>query len=266
MASGAWADETCQAGAYTVSTPGPIVSGSSTSITYRITGSISPDHVATVVGTPSNDCFTRGITAVTGSTPTTGNQSYAPAVGDPITGLGKMACHEEAAKINPTGSVVNFTVTVSGARSQALKSVAVKRGATIKSCAIVGIGDQSESSEGTPAPVSEIIKEPGSECAVEFTLDRLTGKVLHVDVVAGSAPNCTLTQTPVEDLNLSISGLPTCTSATQPNCCPPDKVNQDGTCAYGSGKFGQGYLHTGSQSCTTRVVGGTLYSWGAPCP
>ena len=252
-AAGAWAD-VCTAGSYTVSTPGPIVGASSTSITYTISGASAPDHVATVVASGFTDCFTTSITSVLGANPVSGNQAYGPAVGDPVTGLGKWACHEEAAKINPNGNVVNFSVTVSGTRSPAPKSVVVKKGSKINSCEIVGIGDPAVVPE--VAPVTEIIKEPGSNCAAEFTLDRITGAVLHVKLTDESDLfNCKLNQTPVENLSLQVTGPfgdKTCTS-TSP-------------CPLGNAKFGTGYVHSGDGSCTTRIIGGRVYSWGAPCP
>jgi hypothetical protein len=252
-AMGARADQ-CTAGGYAVSTSGPVVGTNSTQITYKVSGSNSPDHVATSVASGSTDCVTRSILSVTGSNPTGGNQFYPPAAGDPVTGLGKWACHEEAAKINPNANVAYFTVTVSGVRSPAPKSVVVKKGNNINSCEIVGIGDQAAD---TPAPVTEIIKEPGSQCAVEFTLDRVTGKVLHAQVTGDSVGNCSLSQTPVTNLNLSVTGVVNCPVANQ---------LQDGSCSLGPAKFGEGYVHSGSNSCTSRIIGGTLYSWGAPCP
>ena len=250
-AGGAVAD-TCQAGSYTVSTTGPTVVGSQTQITYTVSGSPGADHVAAVVSSGSTNCSTASIVSVTGS-PLTGNQSYAPAVGDPITGLGKNSCHDEAVKVNPTGSVVNFTITVSGARGAAPKTVVVKKGSSINRCEIVGIGEVGTAE--IVAPVTEIIKEPGTNCAVEFTKDQVTGKVLHVQVTDDSGPGCQLHQTSVEDLELVLPNtqIGTCTS-------PP--------CSLGKGKFGSGdgYVHTGPQSCTTRIVGGRVYSWGDPCP
>ena len=245
--------DTCQAGNYTVSTSGPVAGASTTSITYTISGNPGADHVAAVVASGSTNCVTPSITSVVGI-PGSGNQAYAPAVGDPVTGLGKMSCHDEAAKINPNGSVVNFTITVSGVRAPAPRTVVVKKGNTIKGCEIVGIGDPAPVPD--IAPVTETIKEPGSDCAVEFTLDRITGNVIHAEVVSQN-PECKLTQTPVENLNLSVSGV---------TDCPPANVLQDGSCSLGPAKFGEGYVHSGSASCTTRIIGGKLYSWGAPCP
>jgi len=251
-AAGAWADQ-CTAGAYTVSTTGPVVSAGSTSIMYTISGASAPDHVATVVASGSTDCLTSSITSVTGSNPVNGNQPYPPAVGDPVTGLGKWACHEEAAKINPNGNVVSFSVTVSGARSPAPKSVAVKKGSKVNSCEIVGIGDPAVVPE--VAPVTEIIKEPGSDCAVEFTLDRITGTVLNVELTDDSPLDCKLNQTPVENLSLQVTG-----PFGVNNCTPTSP------CPLGNAKFGTGYVHSGEGSCTTRIIGAKVYSWGSPCP
>jgi hypothetical protein len=146
------------------------------------------------------------------------------------------------------GSTVNFTVTVSGVRSPAPKSVVVKKGNTVKSCEIVGIGD---AGTAEVAPVTEIIKEPGSDCAVEFTRDRISGRVLDAQLVSAN-PDCTLSQTPVENLSLQVNG--------------PFGACTDATCPLGFAKFGEGYVHSGEGSCTTRVIGGRVYSWGAPCP
>jgi hypothetical protein len=249
LAAGTARADQCTAGAYTVSTPGPVVGTNATSITYTITGNNSPDHVATVVASGSTNCLTPSVVSVAG-TPGSGNQSYGPGVGDPVTGLGKLACHEEAAKINPNGSVVQFTVTVSGVRSAAPKSVAVKKGSTIRSCEIVGIGDPAPPE--VVAPVTEIIKEPGSVCAVEFTKDQITGKLLKAAVTGDSDPGCTLHEIPVDQLKLEVD--------------TPIGQCADPPCALGAARFGEGYVHSGESSCTTRIIGGRVYTWGNPCP
>lgn len=247
-AGGAVAD-TCQAGAFTVSTSGPTVVGTQTKITYTVEGPGS-DHVAAVVSSGSTDCSTPSIVSVTGAN-VSGNQSYAPAVGDPVTNLGKNSCHDEAVKVNPTSNRSDFTITVSGARGAAPKTVVVKKGSSINRCEIVGIGEVGTAE--IVAPVTEIIKEPGTNCAVEFTKDQVTGRVLHVQVTDDSGPGCQLHQTSVEDLELVLptTQIGTCTS-------PP--------CSLGKAKFGEGYVHTGPTSCTTRIIGGRVYSWGDPCP
>jgi hypothetical protein len=63
---------------------------------------------------------------------------------------------------------------------------------------------------------------------------------------------CSLHQTSVENLKLEVS---------DPAICGGDP-----SCTLGAGKFGEGYVHSGSNSCTTRIIGGRMYSWGSPCP
>jgi hypothetical protein len=43
-------------------------------------------------------------------------------------------------------------------------------------------------------------------------------------------------------------------------------LNIEGIGDLGLGQFGDGYFSSGSNSCTTRVIGGNLYTWGSPCP
>ena len=43
-------------------------------------------------------------------------------------------------------------------------------------------------------------------------------------------------------------------------------LSLDGVGDLGIAKFGEGYISSGSDSCTTRVILGTLYTWGSPCP
>jgi hypothetical protein len=248
-AHGAAAAETCQAGSWTVSTNGPEVVDGNTKITYTVTGNQAADHAAAVVSSGGNTCAGSTVLSVTGS-PVSGNQSYAAGAGDPLTGLGKLSCHDEAVKVNPNGSTFNFTVTVSGVRAAQPKTVALKKGNTVRSCEIVGIGDP-----GTPeivAPVTEIIKEPASTCAVEFTRDLNTGKVLNAALVSPSHPDCKLFQTSADKIQLNVDDDTVC--------------GGPGGCSLGAGKFGEGYVHSGTHSCTTRIIGGRVYTWGASCP
>jgi hypothetical protein len=249
-AGGANADS-CQAGSYTVSTTGPSVdtSADQTSITYTVSGNSKADHIAAVFSSGSTNCQTPSIVSVTGS-PLSGNQAYNPGVGDPITGLGKLSCHDEAVKVNPNGSVVNFTITVQGVRAAQPKSVVVKKGNGVNACEITGIGDPAPPE--IVAPVTEIIKEPGSSCAVEFTKDQITGKLLKAELVDSPNPDCKLYQIDATSLNLEVdTPVGACTT-------PP--------CALGKAKFGEGYVHSGTHSCTTRFIGGRLYTWGDSCP
>jgi len=228
----------CHAGQYLVEAFGPSVvacgSGTCTEIRYTVSGG-KPDHVATVVASGGTDCSTSSIVSVTGGK-SSGNQWYAPGVGDPVTGLGKHACHEEAAKINPDGTVTDFKVKVIGQRSPTPKTVVTKKGNSIGRCEIVGIGE-----EGTVAPVTETLRH--ENCAVEFTLDRATGTVLSAQLTADSDPDCEFLTDDVANLEIKL-----------------------GTESLGLGQFGEGYIQSGNNSCTTRIIGGKVYTWGSPCP
>jgi hypothetical protein len=243
-ATGATAAE-CKAGNYTVTTPGPSfvscgMNCTATAITYTVSGGATPDHVATVVASGSTNCLTPSILEVTGA-PASGNQPYDPGVGDPVTELGKRACHEEAAKINPHGSVVEFTVKVSGRRSPAPKSVVVKKGNKIKSCEIVGIGEAA----GETAPVTETLTLTSGNCSVVFTLDEATNTVLDAQLTEDSADDCDFEVNDTDAVKIVIDG------------------KDSGSVEFGDG----GYIQHGSSSCITRVFGGRAYTWGPPpCP
>jgi hypothetical protein len=80
------------------------------------------------------------------------------------------------------------------------------------------------------------------DCAVEFTLDSVSGNVLSAKLTDSSNPNCTLRNDAVEDIDVTIDGQ-----------------------ALGL-KFGQGFFQSGTSSCTTRIIGGRAISFGNPCP
>jgi hypothetical protein len=241
--------DSCSAGRFLVEAFGPTVVPCAypegcTEIRYDISNGV-PDHVAAVVASGPEGCDAMPtILSVTGSG-IEGIQSYDPGVGDPVTGLGTNACHEEATKVNPNADVPSFTIRVRGTRGAALKSVAVKKGQT-HSCQIVSIGKEG----GTPiAPVQETLTH--EDCSVVFTLNAITGAVLHAELTSDSDPDCDFVATDVENLNITVDDEALCNN-------PP--------CNLGPGRFGQGYIHSDNQSCTTRIIGGRLYTWGNPCP
>jgi hypothetical protein len=233
----AQAPTTCAVGNCIVEAIGPTVvscgSATCTEITYKVTTPEVADHIAAVVASGSTNCMTPSITSVSGGT---GNQAYPPGMGDPVSGLGMHSCHDEAAKTTPTATVTNFKVTVSGARAPAPKSVLVKRGAKMHSCEILGIGEA-----GTPAPVTETLTH--GDCAVEFTLDKANGTVIAAKLTDDSSESCDLLVNDVADLEVTLDGL-----------------------TLGLGQFGDGYIHNGTGSCTTRIIGGKVYTFGSPCP
>lgn len=215
-------------------------SGPYTGIRYKITG--SPDHVATVV-TANN---------VVLSVP--GNQFYAACVGDSVTGLGKQSCHERAVKVNPNPYTGEFWLVVDKARAPILQSLAAKKGSCTKSFAVTGLGF--EVNPFQTAQKTETVNFKG--CAVDFAYDVVTGAVQSAQ------------------LNIAQS-LPVCQGGEQPGTCCSHVIESDvsnlslnlnipGIGPLGAGQFGDGYISSGVNSCTTRVIGGRVYTWGSPCP
>jgi hypothetical protein len=207
-----------------------------TGIKYRVTG--SPDYVAALV-TANNVVVS-------------GGQSYPACAGDPVTDLGERSCHEKAVAFGCSQVTSDFWIVVQGQKGAVLQSVAVKRGICIKSFAVAGLGYDLNPFQATQKV--ETVNFKG--CAVRF----------QYDVVSGAVVSAALDPT----------------QSTKPACAPGQN---DGTCCafnggedvshleltlngqtLGTGQFGQGYVSSGTNSCTTRVLGGRVYTWGAPCP
>jgi hypothetical protein len=179
-----------------------------------------------------------------------GNKFYDRCDGDPVSGLGKHSCHEQAAKINPSQSVQTFVIGLAGQRKPGPTSVVVKKGSQVKACRILGMGLEAGPSPFQAANTIERIDFEG--CPVDFVRSP-TGDVVSATLAPGSPGDCSspfwdddtkeLTGMPVSQLQLKLG-------------------EQD----LGSGQFGEGYVSSGTGSCTTRIVGGKVYTWGKPCP
>lgn len=238
-------------GLWTVSATGPTYSGSGTAVRTSITYTVGlltaqqPDHFATLIAADDPSATVTGVTSAS---------IAMPCEGDNLTLLGRLSCHERTVRVNPAPSQMSFTVSLAGVRPLVPYSFVVRNNKNLSSCVIAGLGPQTEE---TPAPVTEIIREPSSDCAVEFTKDIATGKVINAELTPESVLlGCDFIQTPVENLRLSVKGLSSCPVPTLP----------DGSCPIGTAKFGEGYVHSGDSSCTTRIIGGRVYTWGSPCP
>ena len=206
--------------------------GNYTGIKYQNTGSAA-DHLATLV-TRNNDLSLA-----------TGNQVYSACSGDPLTGLGKYSCHEKAVKINPSEQTVAFWVVVSGRKAPIETSIAAKKGSCIKSFPIAGLGLEGPNAFLTTQKTETLVFKG---CAVTFELNPTTGEVVNAyNDPSQSDPNVTcsdLIVSTVDKLNLTL----------------------DGVGNLGFGQVGEGFISSGTDSCTTRVVGGRVYTWGSPCP
>jgi hypothetical protein len=211
--------------------------GNYTGIKYTNKGN-GLDHVATLV--------TRNNLSVVPVT-TTGSQVYTAGTGDPVTGLGKYSAHEKAVKINGVPANAVFWILVPGRKLPIETSIVGKKNGSscVKSMAIPGLG-----LDAPEASVTEVLRH--GDCAVEFTLNAVTGTVISAKLTDDSPGTCTLHQTTTDQLNLELN---------EPfgDCATPP-------CPLGPGQFGNGYVQTGSASCTTRIVGGKVYTWGSPCP
>jgi len=201
-----------------------------TGIQYEITGAV--DYVATLV------------TADNTVVPSTCTSVYPPCKGDEKIGLGKYSCHEQAVKPKIVDN--KFWIIVEGNKQAIQTSVAAKKYSKTLCSAILGLGV-----DAPVAPVTETLQH--GECAVEFTMNSLTGTVLSAkltpaSVVAGCespdmALDGTLDAKAVETLELVLNGE-----------------------TLGGGNYGNGFFNSGIGSCTTRVIGGRVYTWGKPCP
>jgi hypothetical protein len=220
--------------------------GQCTEIEYQVVPSPpnhkKPSHVFALEGV--------GVWAVQGP----GNQWYAPCDGDPVIGLGRNSCHEQAIKINPNASTQKFKIILAGARSTGPTSVATMKGHDVGACRILGIGYEAGPNPDQAAQGTETIDFKG--CVVQFTRDPLTGEVVKAELLTPETPSGEECQSPtLGDDNKTIAPRPVVELA----------VSLAGY-ELGTGKFGDGYISTGTDSCTTRVIGGKVYTWGSPCP
>lgn len=215
--------------------------GSYTAIEYKISGGTCNISNVAVLVTKNNypaHLFLLG---------TGGINALAPGVGDTTTGLGKYSFHEVAVKASANAQTYNFWVIVSGQKQVRQTTLAVKANGSVKYYVVPGLG------EDPPVPPAASVKETlthvvpsgpnaGLTCSVEFTLASDNATVLSVQKLDTSTdPSCTLRVDNAADLSITIGN----------NVLPL--------------KFGQGYFESGTSSCTTRIIGGKVYTWGDTC-
>jgi hypothetical protein len=241
------APTSCTTGNYTITvTHGPsfvsCASGQCTEIEYTVTGPGTPDEIAVATGL--------GVQYVHGPNPAW----YPPCVGDEDTDIAEGACHEQAAEVHPTSSLPQtFTVGLDGQRSPGPTTIAVKRGSSVGLCRIQGIGLDSVPGQFDSTQTTERLTFEG--CAVDFVHDS-TGAVLSATL----SPESTK---PLCSANGNVA--PCCSDVITSNI---DKLTLtlEGVGELGAGQVGNGTVATGSNSCTTRIIGGRVYTWGSPCP
>lgn len=228
-------------------TYGPCNGSTCTTITYNVSGSGTPDHVATFVRAEA------GPVAATGSfTQTT------PCGGDSVIGVGAGAvCHERIARFNNQSSkATTFTLTVNGRRKPLTTSVVVKKGNSQGACRIVGFGlldttggDACVSSCGNFNPAQTVTKQETFKfkgCEVRFSFDTNTGQVTLFELVGNTAGTCFINdpQGGLVAEDLVIQG--------------PANSGLQGANTFV--RFGDAWVSSGDDSCTTRIVGGRYYT------
>lgn len=231
-------------------------SNTCTSIEYTISGgTASPDHVAAFVRAEATLTFTAPVASVS-----------TDCEGDPAIGVAAdVVCHEHLVRWNNQQTKADkFGVEASGTRGPITTSLVVKKGrSSVGSCKIVGLGFEGVN-PFKPLAKFEDVKFKG--CTVRFTFDSSGG--LGSAVLLGQSPGG--------------SDKPKCSDpgSDQDNCCSEvisanlDKLSLKldpsvcpAPCELGPGAFAtDSYISTGSNSCTTRIIGGRLTTWGSPCP
>jgi hypothetical protein len=213
-------------------------SGQCTEIEYEISGLFPADRFAVLEGVD--------VMFVNGGGQT---QSYAPCAGDPFTGIGKHACHEQAVAISPSGPVTKLKIGLDGQRKTSPTSIVVQKGDDTRACLIEGIGvdDGAAPSQSLQTVETKVFEG----CAVTFKFDSAGNVLSAANDVKHSDPGATCTPliiTTVDKLSLTLD------------------IPGVGSQSLGLAQFGDGYISTGSASCTSRVIGGKVYTWGKPCP
>jgi hypothetical protein len=247
---------TVVAGPCPVSTTNPVpdkssceASGAYTGILYHVTG--SPDYIAALV-TANN-------------TVVSGGRTYEPCKGDPVTDLGDRSCHEQAVTFGCNSASVDFWIVVAGRKGPVLQSVALKKDSCIQSVAVTGLGYDISQFQVTQNTESVDFKG----CVVDFVTDPLTGTVLSATLntdkstikdVCPTSGSITPGTCCSEPISYDVSKLKLSVTDDQFGC------SEAHPCSLGGGQFGNGYVSSGTNSCTTRVIGGRVYSWGSPCP
>jgi hypothetical protein len=187
-----------------------------------------------------------------------GSRWYAPCDGIPSehdSGFGRNACHEQAIRISMRG-VTRFKVILAGLRRTNPTSVGALKydhDDDVEACTILGIGLEGGPSPDQTTQRTETIDFKG--CVVGFTRDPVTGEVEKARLLTATSSSGEACQSPTLADDGTIDPLPV-----------GEVEVLLGEENLGFGKFGDGYISTGTESCTTRVIGGRVYTWGAPCP
>jgi hypothetical protein len=242
----------CSSGCATVVTDGPVAcdGGANTCITYNVSGTTTPDHLGLFL---RSEAVVLSVTS--GPQQASYNITTACGKGDSVLGLGSsLLCHERLIRFdNRSAKAVTFTLKVQGKRKPIITTVVARKGTTQCANPIVGIG-----LEEPPAPAS-CVNSCGSfdpkqsvrksekfqfeSCIMEFNYAADGSVALEGGFVAYPAPGAPIGTvcTPKTGLigEIFVSHV-------------PETENK--------GMFGDGWLNTGDNSCSTRMIGGSYYT------
>lgn len=201
---------------------------------------------------------TQAATLVRGTEPatpaaTSGIQKFAACVGDNVTGLGRYDCSAWALRFD-SQSYANssFEVVVDGRRQGIKSSVALRANyrdrrdndagsSEVEACGIIGLSYVPLADPKAATSTTEFLTFEG--CTMALVKSATTGEVLDAFIdTEKSTPGCTLDINKLSDLRLTIAGVP----------------------VEGPVNFGEGQISTGLNSCSTRLIGGKLYTVCTP--
>jgi hypothetical protein len=240
----------CSSGCVTLTTNGPVAcdGGANTCITYNVTGTSTPDHLGIFLRAEASLLGASGSYTVT-----------APCGrGDSALGLGSnLLCHERLIDFdNHLAKAVTFTLKVAGKRTPIVTTVTSRKGNTQCASPIMGIGFEEPpppttcvNSCGNFSPKQSVRKTETFHfegCVMEFHYDAdgsiptEGGFTVYPDPDAPPpAASCTGSTGLISDILVQSTGI---------------------TPGNNTGTFGDGWLSSGGDSCSTRMVGGTYYT------
>ena len=199
--------------------------GECTEVDYKITPlkGLSIDHVA-VLAEHDMDVVV----------PSAAN-AYAPCVGDSVTSIGIHDCSSRAVRLNSNPQKSGaFDLVVNGNYALRGKSIVVKKGSKQERCRIASLG-QDDFNINAQRTTSQELTFKG--CTVTIPTDPVTGEGGEASI---SGPGCKFVAngSPVNTGQLIVDGK-----------------------NVGALTFGDGFISSGTSSCTTKVISNRLYTW-----
>jgi len=176
-----------------------------------------------------------------------------PCRGDRVTRVGRYECHQQAVKINQESAQTYVQVVVDTEAETVPMSMVLRGDHRQESCKIAGLGrpvppalDGCVPGCGPFHPKQPIVSTEIMEfqgCFVEFVRDLTTGEILSAALIGDDDEECDFEEGDIDEVEIVIDET-----------------------SYGFGTFGDGFISSGSESCTCRLIGGRRYCWGRPCP